>query len=192
MCERLREEVCWLCAMCWHGLCKTQKMRAMTLRCHVLSWVCKRLKDEATASWGLLIIMIIYLWTVKASGCFLFGDVENEMIDKIWSSFQTFLVHWHALMWLYTPSDRKVPGGREQLIKAATFEQTVPCSCAWVILRSQILWDFFRIFVKENNQRKFCVYQASQDKRIRSGLREAAEHNISGRGTKERRASLEL
>ena len=84
--------------------------------------------------------MIIYLWTVKASGCFLFGDVENEMIDKIWSSFQTFLVHWHALMWLYTPWDRKVPGGREQLIKAATFEQTVPCSCARVIVRSQKLW----------------------------------------------------
>ena len=184
----------------------------------VVSLVCERLKEEATVGWGQQINLNCHILTVKASGCCLLGDVENETMGKIWSSFKTCLVYWHALMWMYTPLDRKVPGGREQLIKAATFEQTVPCSCAWVILRSQKLWKgneksattdtrfccmwitnqdkdlkrFFRIFVKENSQRKFCFYQASQDKTIRSGLREAAEHNISGRGTKERPASLEL
>ena len=162
------------------------------MRCHAVSRVCERLKEEATVSWGQLINLNCHLLTVKASGCCLLGDVENETMGKIWSSFKTCLVYWHALMWMYTPLDRKVPGGWEQLIKAATFEQTVPCSCAWVILRSQILWDFFRIFVKENSQRKFCVYQASQDKTIRSDIREAAEHNISGGGTKKRPVSLEL
>ena len=152
--------------------------------CHECVKDSKKKQQLVEVSWSINQSINCHLLTVKASGCCLLGDVEHETMGKIWSSLKTLLIHWHALMGMYTPSDRKVPGGREQLIKAATFEQTVPCSCAWVILRSQILWDFFRIFVKENSQRKFCAYQASQDKTIRSGLREAAEHNISGRGTK--------
>ena len=144
---------------------KTQRGGVLTL-CHVLTWIVQNSENESYDFAIPCAVMGVMVWTVKASGCFLFGDVENEMIDKIWSSFQTFLVHWHALMWLYTPSDRKVPGGREQLIKAATFEQTVPCSCARVIVRSQKLWKGNEKSATTDT-RFCCMWITNQDKDLK-------------------------